>query len=113
MNRPPMSSLTRRDFLRLSAGAAVGAGFASRLPAATEAAPPAFRLRYVLSMNLFGCLPVAETIPQWRAAGAEALDIWAGRWGNTREQVDALGHEKFAALLAASGATVGTYTCMD
>lgn len=107
------TSLSRRDFLRAAAGGAALAA-ASRLePVAAPARPGAFRLRYVLSTNQYGCLPIADIVPEVHATGGGALDIWAGRWGNQREQIDALGHEKFAGLLAQHRASVGTYTCMD
>lgn len=39
--------------------------------------------------------------------------MWAGRWGNQREQIDALGHETFAGMLKQHRVQVSTYTCMD
>jgi sugar phosphate isomerase/epimerase len=107
------ATLPRRYFLRLGAGAAVMAatGAAPKLAGAVPAA--GFKLRYVLSTNQYGTLPIADIVPQVEPAGCEGLDIWAGRWGNQREQIDALGHEKFAALLERSRARVSCYTCMD
>ncbi len=81
------------------------------LPAA--AAPAPFRLRHVLPTNLYGTLPIADIVPQLAPAGCIGLDIWAGRWGNQREQIDALGHDRFAAPLAQHRATVSCYTCLD
>ena len=106
-----MNLVTRRDCLRLGAGAAL---LAARTPPPLRAASAdAFKLRYVLATNQYGCLPIDDIVPQVHLAGCEALDIWAGRWGNQREQIDALGHEKFAELLRTHRAKVGTYTCMD
>lgn len=109
---PP--TLRRRDFLRLGVGAAAvsAAGIAPGLRAASGAPSP-FKLRYVLSTNQYGTLPIAGIVPEAHAAGCEGLDIWAGRWGNQREQIDALGHEKFAALLQKNKVRVSCYTCMD
>lgn len=81
--------------------------------ASSRASSVPFKLRYVLSTNQYGTLPIADILPQVKPAGCEGLDVWAGRWGNQREQIDALGHEKFAAMLQAGGAKVSCYTCMD
>lgn len=102
--------MCRREFL-WTASATATAALATRVGAA--ATGPEFRLRYVLSTNQFGMMPVADIIPEVKVTGCEGLDIWAGRWGNQREQIDALGLEAFAALLAQHEAKVATYTCMD
>ncbi|HEY1110121.1 MAG TPA: sugar phosphate isomerase/epimerase [Opitutaceae bacterium] len=104
-----MTTLSRRDFVGLAAGAAALA-VSPRLPAAQA---DAFKLRYVLSTNQYGALPIASIVPEAKSAGYEGLDLWAGRWGNQREQVDALGHEKFAGILQQHGVKVSCYTCMD
>ncbi len=109
-----MPTPTRRDFLRLSAGAAtalVASAGAVRAQTAAGAAP--FRLRHVLSTNQYGTLPIQDIVPEAKRAGYVGLDVWAGRWGNQREQIDYLGHEKFAALLQQHGVKVSCYTCMD
>ncbi len=67
----------------------------------------------MLSTNQYGTLPIADIVPQVAAADCLGLDIWAGRWGNQREQIDALGHDRFAAPLAQHRATVSCYTCLD
>jgi len=109
-----MNPLSRRTFLGLSTGAAalVAARGTAPLHAAT-AGSPAIRLRYVLSTSLYGTMPIADIVPQVHPTGSEALDIWAGRWGNQREQIEELGHDKFVAMLQRHRAKVGTYTCMD
>jgi sugar phosphate isomerase/epimerase len=109
-----MPTPTRRDFLRLSAGAAtalVASAGAVRAQAGAGAAP--FRLRHVLSTNQYGTLPIQDIVPEAKRAGYVGLDVWAGRWGNQREQIDYLGHEKFAALLKQHDVKVSCYTCMD
>lgn len=103
--------MLRRDFLRTAASAAVIGGLAPSI--ASAAAPAAFRLKYVLSTNQYGALPIADIVPQVPPAGCEGLDVWAGRWGNQREQIDALGHDRFATLLQQHGVRVCCYTCMD
>jgi sugar phosphate isomerase/epimerase len=110
-----MNPISRRKFLRVTSGAAAlaGAGFSATTTAAAEKKRDAFRFRFVLSTNQYGTLPITDIVPEVHRTGCDALDIWAGRWGNQREQIDALGHEKFAALLQQHRARVGTYTCMD
>ena len=116
-----MTTPTRRAFLRVTAGAATalltraGALRAQGRSTTEPAAGPAasFRLRYVLSTNQYGTLPIQDIVPEAKRAGYVGLDVWAGRWGNQREQIDFLGHEKFAALLKRHGVTVSCYTCMD
>ena len=109
-----MKPHSRRDFVRLTAGAAALLAAPSTVSlAAAEPPRGAFRLRYVLSTNQYGTLPIADIVPQVKPAGCVGLDVWAGRWGNQREQIDALGHERFGALLRQHGVTVSCYTCMD
>lgn len=112
-----MTNLSRRSFLRITTGAAALA-IAPRIQlkgedSAAKARLKTFRLRYVLSTNQYGVLPVTDIVPQVHAAGCDGLDIWAGRWGNQREQIDQMGHPAFAALLHQYKAKVSTYTCMD
>ncbi len=108
---------TRREFLRAAGGAALAAGLvpavSSSAATSSPAAPGGFRLRYVHSTNQYGTLPIADIATQVHDAGCEGLDLWAGRWGNQREQVDALGHDKFAEILKKNRTKVACYTCMD
>lgn len=78
-----------------------------------EAKSGAFKLRYVLSTNLCGTLPIADIVPEVHAAGCEGLDVWAGCWGNQREQIDALEQDAFAAMPKERAVGFATYTCMD
>lgn len=105
---------TRREFFR-SVGAAIVVGGVVRQTASPGNAATArgFKLNYVLSTNQYGTLPIADILPQMGPAGCSGLDIWAGRWGNQRQQIDFLGHERFAGMLKDSGAKVSCYTCMD
>ena len=98
---PAMTTPTRRAFLCVTAGAATalltraGAlraqGRSTTEPAAGPGTP--FRLRHVLSTNQYGTLPIQDIVPEAKRAGYVGLDVWAGRWGNQREQIDFLGHE--------------------
>jgi sugar phosphate isomerase/epimerase len=110
-----MNDVSRREFLR-TAGIAVAASAASSGVARAREArskSDAFRLKHVLSTNQYGTMPIWEIVKEVKAAGCEGLDVWAGRWGNQREQIDFLGHERFAQLLKENGAKVACYTCMD
>lgn len=107
-----MQAITRRDFVRGSTAALVGTLGVSSAPR-MAAAQQEYKPRYVLSTSLYGTLPIAEIVEQVVALGCDGLDIWAGRWGNQREQVDAMGHEAFSALLAQKRTRVCCYTCMD
>jgi sugar phosphate isomerase/epimerase len=105
-----MTLQTRREFFRVASGAVVATGV---VPPIFAAAPAGFRLHYVLSTNQYGTLPITDIVPEVRKAGYEGLDVWAGRWGNQREQIDALGHDKFATVLKQHEVKVSCYTCMD
>jgi sugar phosphate isomerase/epimerase len=110
-----MTEISRRRFLHTT-GSALAIGAVAGLEAfgaQTRAMGEPFRLRYVLSTNQYGTLPIWEIVKEMKPAGCEGLDVWAGRWGNQREQIDYLGHERFAQMLQDSGAKVACYTCMD
>jgi sugar phosphate isomerase/epimerase len=98
--------------LRIAAGTGAFA-LASRVTLASAAARDRFRLRYVLSTSIYGTMPIADILEQVQPAACDGLDIWAGRWGNQREQIEAMGAERFAAMLREAGARVCCFTCMD
>jgi len=85
-----MNQLTRRQFI----GAA--AAFAA---APALAAEPKFRLHYILSSSMYGTLPLKIILPEVAKTGADTIDIWPRVHGNQREQMEEMGHEKFAALM--------------
>ncbi|MDE2679947.1 MAG: sugar phosphate isomerase/epimerase [Verrucomicrobiota bacterium] len=85
-----MNTLSRRQFI--GAAAAVAA-----TPAL--AAKPKFRLNYILSSSMYGTLPLKVILPEAAKTGADTLDIWPRVHGNQREQMEEMGHEKFAAML--------------
>jgi sugar phosphate isomerase/epimerase len=53
---------------------------------------------------------VGEILPEVRKSGASAIDIWPKKHGNQREQLDDLGEEKFAAMLAEHQVSLGCIT---
>ena len=85
-----MNTLSRRQFI----GAA--AAFAAT-PAL--AAKPKFRLNYILSSSMYGTLPLKVILPEATKTGADTIDIWPRVHGNQREQMEEMGHEKFAVML--------------
>lgn len=102
--------MRRREFCRtLAAGAA---GLALR-PAAAGAAKEGFTLDTIVASCMYGCLPLGEIVPEVPKTGAEHIDIWPRKHGNQREQMDAMGHDAFADLLAKHGVKLGILTHYD
>ena len=97
----------RRDFCRaLLAGAALA-------PAALAGTGPAFKLKYIIASSMYGRLDLAEILPEVRKAGAEHIDIWPEGHANQREQIEAMGHDAFAALLERHRVKLGILTHYD
>jgi sugar phosphate isomerase/epimerase len=91
-------------------GAAVGAWvMPGRLPAAERA----FRLRYILASCMYGETALDDLLPEVRKTGAGHIDIWPKRHANQREQVEAMGHDKFAELLDHHHVKLGMITRYD
>ena len=99
--------MRRRDFCK-----ALAAGLALR-PAAEGAAKEGFTLNTIVASSMYGCLPLAEIVPEVPRTGARHIDIWPRKHGNQREQMDAMGHDAFAALLARHGVGLGILTRYD
>ena len=100
-------TLSRRSALGVIGGAAA-LPLASSVPAAPAAEP--FRLRYCLSSAMYGTWPLAEILPEIAKTGCEVIDIWCRPHGDQREQIDAMGLEAFAGLMAEHKATLGLCT---
>nr|WP_220498461.1 sugar phosphate isomerase/epimerase family protein [Rhodopirellula sp. JC639] len=66
---------------------------------ALKAAPSSFQFRYALASCMYGYTPLAEILPEAKKIGATGIDIWPKVHGDQREQLDALGEERFAAML--------------
>jgi len=99
----------RRAFVRLAAGTAVAAGLRER----GLAAPPAFALQYVLGSSMYGRTSLADLLPEVAKTGAKHVDLWTMPHGNQREQLDAMGQERFAALAASHKVRLGMTTRYD
>ena len=72
-----------------------------------------FQLNYILASCMYGTLPLAEIAPEVKKIGAEHIDIWPRVHGNQREQVESMGNNAFAALLATHGVGLGISTRFD
>jgi sugar phosphate isomerase/epimerase len=72
-----------------------------------------FRLRYVLASSLYGRLKLEDIVPEVGKTGAEWIDLWPEVHANQREQMEAMGHERFAALLRKHGVRLGMTTRYD
>src|SRR4051794_25187785 len=98
--------MKRRDFLCTLAAAS-----GSLLAGAQAAGGPP--LRYMLASAMYGDLPLAAILPEVKKTGATAIDLWPKKHGTQREEIDAMGHEKFLALLQENGVTLGATTRFD
>src|SRR3569623_602002 len=87
--------MKRRTLLK---NAALGA--ASLALPRVQAADDFFKLKYVLGSAMYGDLPLATVIEDAPKTDAQYLDVWPRKWGTQREQMDEMGHEKVAELLA-------------
>ena len=72
-----------------------------------------FHLRYILGSCIYGTTALDQILAQVRATGAEHIDIWPKVHGDQREQVEAMGEERFAALLAEHQVGLGISTRFD
>ena len=94
------TSLSRRDACRMIAAGTVGLTLSPTFSGAAEkSAQKKFRFNYILASSLYGTLPVEVVLEQAPKTGAQWLDIWPKVHGNQREQMEEMGHDKFAELL--------------
>jgi len=101
--------IRRREFCqRLAVGAAAVA-----LAPAAWAAKEGFKLTTIVASSMYGCLPLAEILPEVPKTGAEHIDIWPKGHANQREQIEEMGHDRFAALLERHGVKLGMLTHYD
>ncbi len=99
--------LNRRQLTQLLAAGAA----AWPLAQATQArATVPFKFNYLLGSCMYGYLYLGEILPEVQRTGATAIDIWPKVHGNQREQLDDLGEDKFAHMLAQHQVTLGCIT---
>ncbi len=99
-----MKHITRRQFIGATAALAT---------APALAAHPKFRLNYILSSSMYGTLPLNTILPEATKTGSNTIDIWPRVHGNQREQMEEMGHEKFATLLKQHRTDLGCITRYD
>lgn len=104
-----LDRLDRRTFLKLGA-LACSQGVAGRL---WGAEPERFDLRYAVGSSMYGNLPLVTVVGEVRKTGTDYIDLWPRKWGGQREEVEAMGHDKFGELLQQNGVKVGLTTRFD
>ena len=72
-----------------------------------------FELNYILASCMYGTLPLAEIVPEVKKIGGDRIDIWPRVHGDQREQVESMGNDAFAELLATHGVGLGVSTRFD
>lgn len=105
-------SMDRRELCRLlAAGAGTALGIAAGAVRGSPDQP--VRLRYILASSLFGKLRLEDILAEVNKTGAKHIDLWPEIHANQREQMDAMGHARFAALLGKHGVRLGMTTRYD
>ncbi len=97
--------ITRRQWL----AATTALSIANAVPE-SKAATPDFGFRYLVGSSMYGYADLREIVPQVRATGATAIDIWPMVHGNQREQIDEMGEAAFTELLARHDVKCGCIT---
>jgi sugar phosphate isomerase/epimerase len=72
-----------------------------------------FGLRYAIASSLYGNLPLSVILPEVKKAGSQYIDLWPRIWGTQREEVSAMGNEKFGELLQQNGVKLAISTRFD
>jgi len=96
--------MNRRRFLQSIAAATAAPAFAAEVP---------WKLNYMLASAMYGSLPLAEILPEVKKTGATGIELWPKKHGTQREEMDAIGHDKFAAMLKEYGIGFGGSTRYD
>jgi sugar phosphate isomerase/epimerase len=102
--------MNRREFLSRSAYVSCAMVASHQL---MVAAADSFILNYMVGSSMFGELPLSDILPSVVKTGSNAIDIWPRAHGNQREQMEAMGHEAFAAVLKQHKVQLGCLTHYD
>lgn len=102
--------MNRRQFTR---SIAIAAASLSSAQFANAARSGGFKFRYLVGSSMYGELPLSEILPDVRKTGAEHIDIWPRKHGNQREQIEEMGHDRFAAMLKEHRVKLGCLTHYD
>ena len=104
-----VSHPTRRRFIASASTAAAVSVFPC-VSLANESRR-SFKLRYLLASAMYGYGKLADILPEVKKTGATAIDIWPKVHGNQREQIEQMGHQRFADLLKQHHVKLGCSTC--
>ncbi len=96
--------MNRRRFLQSLAALPAASSFAADAP---------WKLNYMLASSLYGDLKLAEILPEVKKTGATGIELWPKKHGTQREEMDEIGHDKFAAMLKEHGLSFGGSTRYD
>lgn len=96
--------MKRRQFLRSLSALAAAPALAGETP---------WKLNYMLASSMYGSLPLADILPEVKKSGATAIELWPKKHGTQREELDAIGLDKFAAMLKEHGIAFGGTTRYD
>jgi len=102
---PLSRSINRRRFGQLSAGLA-----AATWAPPVWAADSQFQFHYMLPSCMYGYSKLEEILPEAKKIGATHIDIWPKVHGDQREQIEAMGHDRFAELLETNDVKLGCIT---
>ncbi len=108
----PAVDRTRRQWIAATAAATGMAALAATWPVPQRLSQPENKsgLRYMLPSCMYGYMSLEAILPEVRRTGATAIDIWPKVHGNQREQVEAMGHERFRELLLEHQVELGCIT---
>lgn len=102
--------IDRRQFAVGACAAVASSGLSGAVELCGAAEPKKLKLNYILGSCMYGYTSVAEILPEVAKTGATAIDIWPKKHGDQREQLDAMGEEKFAELLKSHNVRLGCIT---
>ena len=106
-----VTELSRRQVCKaIAAFGAATFGTADLSSVHAKSPSPPFAFKYILSSALYGKMKLDEILPEAAKTGADAIDIWCLPHGDQREQVEAMGIDAFADLLAKHKVKLGVLT---
>ena len=105
------TKLNRRQMCRLLAAGPAALALASPCLGAFDRKP--FALKYMLASSMYGKLKLDEIVGEVHKAGAAHIDLWPMHHANQREQMEEMGHDKFAQLIEKHDVTLGMTTRYD
>ena len=105
------TKLNRRQMCRLLA--AGPAALAVPVPCLGAFTQKPFELKYMLASSMYGKLKLEDIVGEVHESGAAQMDLWPMHHANQREQMDEMGHDKFARLLEKHDVRLGMTTRYD